>query len=498
MWYYTRQCLHCPRIPWPILGDIFTLQRVIAGFTEYSDSQLVEYYNFIYKDKPIPSVFIDFRTGEGQLIISDPEMVQEIYVTKAKYVDKYHRGKKFQHDLFGESILFDRTTEVQAMRRKRLSTAFYKEKMTQNLNIIIKQTFNWVQGIKQDIKQGKNERELGSMIGEHLLDCILTSVFGETKHKKFLKYIIEGDNTEDASLTVIVSRIFIKLSRKPFRVFRLFTHSLDTWYIGEDEKNIHKNIINYRNMLSELIYERRQAMKDPNFDGADFLTLLLTDDLYREDDNLIKDEITTFLFASTQTTAATITNLMYYLEFVPNVRQKLVDEICTMLSPDREKLLKIDQIDMTQELWIEKLGYDKLQDDWKYLYLLIQETLRIEPPVRASTPLQLSEKQNICGIDIDTNITFQIHFYFLQRNPKEWQQPDKFIPERFDPESPFYLTPDGKKRKPNSFSPFFGGKRICLGKTFAENFKKPIHYEKKVPKTFFNEINVPIILSTIK
>ena len=31
-----------------------------------------------------------------------------------------------------------------------------------------------------------------------------------------------------------------------------------------------------------------------------------------------------------------------------------------------------------------------------------------------------------------------------------------------------YLTPSNKKRHPLSFSPFFGGKRICIGKTFAE------------------------------
>ena len=30
------------------------------------------------------------------------------------------------------------------------------------------------------------------------------------------------------------------------------------------------------------------------------------------------------------------------------------------------------------------------------------------------------------------------------------------------------LTPDGKPRNPLSFTPFMGGKRICIGKTFAE------------------------------
>jgi cytochrome P450 len=41
------------------------------------------------------------------------------------------------------------------------------------------------------------------------------------------------------------------------------------------------------------------------------------------------------------------------------------------------------------------------------------------------------------------------------------------------------LTPDGKPRNPLAFTPFFGGKRVCLGKTFAEvtiRFTLPLIY----------------------
>mmetsp|Transcript_32639 Transcript_32639/g.31857 ORF Transcript_32639/g.31857 Transcript_32639/m.31857 type:complete len:109 (+) Transcript_32639:609-935(+) len=60
----------------------------------------------------------------------------------------------------------------------------------------------------------------------------------------------------------------------------------------------------------------------------------------------------------------------------------------------------------------------------------------------------------------------------LHHNPDEWIEPAKYIPERFDPESEYFLTPLGKKRHPMSFGPFLGGKRICLGKTFVETVSK--------------------------
>lgn len=98
----------------------------------------------------------------------------------------------------------------------------------------------------------------------------------------------------------------------------------------------------------------------------------------------------------------------------------------------------------------------------------------------------------------------------IMRDPKQWREPMKFIPERFDEKSPYYLKPDGKPRHPLAFSPFLGGKRVCLGKTFAEittrltipilmhalnfDFVDPKHYEKKPEYTIFMQQTPKIML----
>ena len=98
----------------------------------------------------------------------------------------------------------------------------------------------------------------------------------------------------------------------------------------------------------------------------------------------------------------------------------------------------------------------------------------MEPPVRFSSGIRLTETIEICGKTIRSDNTVQIYINYLHHNPNEWQLPDEFIPDRFDPYSQYYLTPNGKKRHPMSFGPFLGGKRICIGKTFAENIAKCI------------------------
>ena len=51
--------------------------------------------------------------------------------------------------------------------------------------------------------------------------------------------------------------------------------------------------------------------------------------------------------------------------------------------------------------------------------------------------------------------------------PTEWQKAEEFLPERFDPNSPLFKTPEGKNWIPESFCPFIFGPRQCPGKVLA-------------------------------
>ena len=52
-----------------------------------------------------------------------------------------------------------------------------------------------------------------------------------------------------------------------------------------------------------------------------------------------------------------------------------------------------------------------------------------------------------------------VSFYELHRNPKYWENPDEFIPERF--------LGDQKKESMQYFYPFGAGPRMCIGTGFA-------------------------------
>ena len=103
----------------------------------------------------------------------------------------------------------------------------------------------------------------------------------------------------------------------------------------------------------------------------------------------------------------------------------------------------------------------------------------MEPPIPVSTSANMSQDTFVNGVFFKKETQFQITIPALHIDPDQWKEPEKFVPDRFDPSSDWYKRPNGQNRNPLTFNPFLGGKRVCLGKTFAEitvKFTVPLLY----------------------
>ena len=94
--------------------------------------------------------------------------------------------------------------------------------------------------------------------------------------------------------------------------------------------------------------------------------------------------------------------------------------------------------------------------------------MRLEPPVVMSGIWKAMEDCTIGQYKLQKDDQFVMGITAIHHNKQYWEDPDKFIPERFDSESKYYLTPDGKKRPPFTYNPYLEGKRICAGRKMAE------------------------------
>nr|CAD1817769.1 unnamed protein product [Ananas comosus var. bracteatus] len=96
-----------------------------------------------------------------------------------------------------------------------------------------------------------------------------------------------------------------------------------------------------------------------------------------------------------------------------------------------------------------------------YLQLVIKETLRLHPPIPLLLPRICKETCNIQGYTISAGTRIIINAWALGRDPKYWEDPEKFMPERFEGSSVDY------KGSNFEFLPFGAGRRICPGINFG-------------------------------
>ncbi|CAI2364215.1 unnamed protein product [Moneuplotes crassus] len=104
----------------------------------------------------------------------------------------------------------------------------------------------------------------------------------------------------------------------------------------------------------------------------------------------------------------------------------------------------------------------------QYLHYVVNETLRLHCPADGSLLYKVIENFTVCKVPIPADSLIRINFSSLHYDSLEWHSPKKFLPERFDPESDYFLRPASNTRRfGESFIPFGVGDRGCPGKAMS-------------------------------
>ncbi|CDW84544.1 cytochrome family subfamily polypeptide 55 precursor [Stylonychia lemnae] len=419
---------------------------------------------FVY-EKAIKQYY--YLTPTQTIIFNDPKLVEEIYTTKSKFVDKHSQFQEIFDDILGMSIAFQKSTQEWADKRKHLSSAFYKDKILQILKKATGITYQKVQTWKEKLKNSDDSKQLIVLNNEvqELLDQVISiSIFGQGNQRTTIPYYINGKPTQMVPghfMRTVINYTFKKL-QNPFRIGNDLFNKIS---LNAQERETRNNCIRFREYVQQILDIRRMEMKEPDYaPQTDFLTMILQNPFFEGKDKTIVDECCNFFSASNVTTSTTITNLLFYLIRNKNISKKIREECKQDL-----KIQDFSQVNCEQ--WQNLATYEAL-NDCNFLQYCIMETLRYDAPVPVSGIHVFLEDTKIGNYYIKKESTWHINMNALHFNPEEWIRPEEFIPERFDPNNPLYLTPKGTKRHAMSFGPFLGGKRICLGKTFAESLIK--------------------------
>ncbi|KAF4448963.1 cytochrome P450 [Fusarium albosuccineum] len=149
------------------------------------------------------------------------------------------------------------------------------------------------------------------------------------------------------------------------------------------------------------------------------------------------------IMAGSETTATLLSAAVFYLATHPHVLTRLTEEVRSAFTTE-------DEIDL---LSVQKLPY---------LLAVLDETLRIHPPVPSGSPRRIAPGGDvIVGQYVPEGTVVEIYHWAVYHNPDHFLLPDSFIPERWLGDARF------ANDKKDAFQPFSLGPRNCIGKNLA-------------------------------
>ncbi|KAJ0235233.1 hypothetical protein HA466_0268270 [Hirschfeldia incana] len=118
-------------------------------------------------------------------------------------------------------------------------------------------------------------------------------------------------------------------------------------------------------------------------------------------------------------------------------------------------------------------------DQMQYLKCVIKETMRLHPA--GTVPRETSSKWiKVGGYDIPPKTKLLVNLFAVQRDPKIWENPEDFVPERF-------LDKNIELMGSKGYAPFGFGRRNCPGMAYGNALLEEImanllyRYDWKMP-----------------
>jgi cytochrome P450 len=337
------------------------------------------------------------------VMLSDPDEIRATFTASPEVLHP-GEGARILEPVIGSNSVILLDEAPHLEQRKLMLPAFHGEKMQRLSGLMAEVAERQAAGWPRE-----EPVELHPRLQDLTLEVILRAVFGLDPGRR-LDAIRER-------LTRILALSARPLGMLPF---------MQKQFAG---RGPWAHFLRLRQETDELLFELIAERRDDSSDRDDVLAMLLAarhEDGSPMSDRELRDELMTLLVAGHETTASELAWAFERLARTPDVMARLVDEL------DRD-------------------------DGDSYLTATVQETLRRRPVLPNSAPRLVKQPVTIGGWDYGPGTCLVPNAYLVQHDPEIYPDPYAFRPERFLDEQPGTYT----------WIPFGGGRRRCLGASFA-------------------------------
>ena len=196
----------------------------------------------------------------------------------------------------------------------------------------------------------------------------------------------------------------------------------------------------FRQAVAQLQAEGKSLLSAADGESSDNMLAVLANMQGKSDlsDDEILSQIQTFIFAGHDTTGLALTYAFYLLETHPTVREQFYAELDSVLDGEDPTMSTVGELSITDNI--------------------LREAMRLYPPVH-TIPRVATRDVIINGYDIPEGTETHISVRELGRDPRFWDAPNQFQPDRWNEATP--------QSKGYSYIPFGAGPRTCIGRRFA-------------------------------
>ncbi len=345
-----------------------------------------------------------FPSGMRLVMLSDPQAVKKVFTAPAEIAPSA-AGTSPIAGVLGQSSVITLTGPEHMRQRKLLLPPFHGERMREYEQVIVEATRRDMAAwpIGRPMRVHPRTRAI-------TLEVILRAVFGvEAERMDALREALGALlNAPQNPAVLLMLALRMPSTERPGGALGGALDRVD------------------RLIYAELELRRGQADLAARTDILSLLLQARDEDGVAMTDAELRDELVSLLLAGHETTATTVAWAVERLVRHPAELRRLVQEI------------------------------DAGEDD-AYLRAVVNETLRVRPtvPIVART---LMEDFDVGGYVLPAGTRVFPSIYLTNRNPRVYEQPAEFRPERFLQENPDTF----------SWIPFGGGIRRCIGAAFAQ------------------------------
>lgn len=421
-------------------------------------------------------IFHSNLTGgpRGAVIIRDISLVREC--TSTKNLGKFVKGRAYgvSRDLIGDSVLAT-TGEVWHRQRKVIEKGFKLPLLKKQLPMILETSKDLVERL---MSLGDSEKKEDGYVSVNLIEEMLKTTMDVLGRAAFSYDIgsLKCKETKDAPLYDAFETILGTLHKRVRNPFLFMTRK---WLPTKQNRDFDKSLEILNNVIRDIIKTRQEQAgrgeEKEEQEAMDLLDILLQSDMKEKQ---ILENMRTVLFAGHDTTAAALTWSFYLLAKHPDVLQKILEELESKLGITCEQSTgqKFKELDISIEE-LERLDY---------LNAVILEVLRLYPS--AGFTKTCVEDVEVGGYVLPRGTDVMFLPYLTQRDPKNYDNPNAFVPQRWIEKSKSTGKKKGKGegKRPDDvenqlelqaklakvtlaegFFPFSLGKRNCVGRKLA-------------------------------